>query len=199
MGSCPASAPAEPEPGEILSADMLARLARLTPRQKDCLRLVRPRYSSKMIAIDLAVSPLRVDAHVGDAMMTLGVNSRFEAGRLLRQWEQTEGAATLGVQLGVQPETLPFAGDLRSAPATVDEAVEMQTVPDPVAPAKAGEGSESSDADTELTTPDRLLRSARHVRVAPSFFTVVASIIAIAVAIGAVTALLITFDWGDHG
>jgi DNA-binding CsgD family transcriptional regulator len=186
-----------PQISNGISTDLQARLARLTPRQKDCLRLVRPGYPSKAIARELEISPLRVDAHVGDAKVTLGIGSRFEAARMLRLWEQNGVVATLGAQLGAQSQPLPQANDLLSDSGVVDPVGGSQAPP-PVAPAEQGKGWVVTSPLSERIPQDRFERSVRHVRVAPSFFAAAVSIIAIAIAIGAVTALLIACDWGGH-
>lgn len=58
----------------------------LTPRQRDCLRLV-PTRNSKEIAQILGISPNVVDKHVKAAMRTLGVSSRQHAARSLIESE----------------------------------------------------------------------------------------------------------------
>ncbi len=63
-------------------------IARLTERQKDCLRLVAQGYTSKEIGRLLAISPATVDNHVRDALGILQVASRAEAARLLAAAEQ---------------------------------------------------------------------------------------------------------------
>jgi DNA-binding CsgD family transcriptional regulator len=170
------------------------RLRRLTPRQKDCLRLARPGYPSKSIARDLDISSLRVDGHIGDAKRVLGVASRFEAARLLRSWEAGEGAPSLGVQMGVQSAPLSHANDLRSDGNAVDTK-DMPEPPSTRTPAAAGSSSGQTGRDDGTAPSHRFVRSASDVRVAPSFFAVAVSILAVAIAVGAVTALLIAFDW----
>jgi DNA-binding CsgD family transcriptional regulator len=58
-------------------------IARLTERQKDCLRLVANGYTSKEIGRQLGLSPSTVDNHILTATQTIGAASRAEAGRLL--------------------------------------------------------------------------------------------------------------------
>jgi DNA-binding CsgD family transcriptional regulator len=62
---------------------------RLTEKQKECLRLVLRRNSSKEIASELGISPHTVDARLKGALKTLGTTSRFEAARMLAQYEVT--------------------------------------------------------------------------------------------------------------
>jgi DNA-binding CsgD family transcriptional regulator len=181
-----------------ISGPLNDRLRRLTPRQKDCLRLARPGYPSKSIARELDISSLRVDGHIGDAKRMLGVGSRFEAARLLRSWEASEAISSLGVQTGAQSAPLPPAPDLRSD----HEAVAVADMPDPSSQGAASVSRRSAvtaDRDDRLASSRRLARSAHDVRVAPSFFAVAISIVAIAIAVGAVTALLISFDWIGRG
>jgi DNA-binding CsgD family transcriptional regulator len=59
------------------------QLLLLTEKQKDCLRLVSHNYSSKEIGRKLGVSPFAVDQRLRIAARNLGVDSRFEAARLL--------------------------------------------------------------------------------------------------------------------
>lgn len=58
-------------------------IARLTERQKDCLRLVAQGYTSKEIGRQIGISPATVDNHVRAALDTLRVESRAGAARLL--------------------------------------------------------------------------------------------------------------------
>lgn len=58
-------------------------IARLTERQRACLRLVGQGYTSKEIGRDLGISYTTVDTHVRAALEILRVDSRAEAARLL--------------------------------------------------------------------------------------------------------------------
>lgn len=64
-----------------------ARLAGLSDGQKDCLRLVARHFGSKEIARLLDISPHTVDQRLKVAMRVLGVESRFEAARMLLSHE----------------------------------------------------------------------------------------------------------------
>lgn len=66
------------------------RLARLTDKQRDCLRLVLMHRSSKEIARELGIGADAVDQRVKTAMRTLGVDSRVEAARILAESEGTQ-------------------------------------------------------------------------------------------------------------
>lgn len=65
--------------------DVAARVARLTPGQLDCLRLVHEHLSSKEIAVRLGISPHTVDQRVRQALQILGVERRAQAARLVAQ------------------------------------------------------------------------------------------------------------------
>jgi DNA-binding CsgD family transcriptional regulator len=62
------------------------RVARLTPGQLDCLRLVDQHLSSKEIAAELGISPHTVDQRVRQALQILGVERRTQAARLVAQY-----------------------------------------------------------------------------------------------------------------
>lgn len=59
------------------------RLAKLTEKQRVCLRMVYMHRSSKEIARELGIGSDAVDQRLKTAMRTLGVESRVEAARLL--------------------------------------------------------------------------------------------------------------------
>ncbi|RHW17358.1 LuxR family transcriptional regulator [Sphingomonas gilva] len=59
----------------------IERLARLTPGQRVCLRLVHQRLTSKDIAREIGISPHTVDQRLRQAIEILGVSSRVEAAR----------------------------------------------------------------------------------------------------------------------
>ena len=68
-------------------ADLMAmRVARLTPGQLDCLRLVDQLFSSKEIATELQISPHTVDQRIRQALATLGVERRAQAARVVAQY-----------------------------------------------------------------------------------------------------------------
>src|SRR5205823_5835737 len=68
-------------------ADLMAmRVARLTPGQLDCLRLVDQLFSSKEIAAELQISPHTVDQRIRQALATLGVERRAQAARIVAQY-----------------------------------------------------------------------------------------------------------------
>jgi DNA-binding CsgD family transcriptional regulator len=62
------------------------RVARLSPGQLDCLRLVAQHLSSKEIAAELNISPHTVDQRIRQALQILGVERRAQAARLVAQY-----------------------------------------------------------------------------------------------------------------
>jgi DNA-binding CsgD family transcriptional regulator len=72
--------------------DTQEQFQELTDKQKECLRLVSHNYSSKEIGRKLGVSPYAVDQRLRIATRNLGVDSRFEAARLLAATEQMDAA-----------------------------------------------------------------------------------------------------------
>lgn len=82
------------------------RLARLTDKQRQCLRLVYAHMSSKEIAQQLGLGPATVDQYVKTAIRTLGVSDRRAAARMLAEHEGSSVAAPVGFRL--QDEQAPF-------------------------------------------------------------------------------------------
>src|SRR5580704_412032 len=74
-------------------ASMDASLARLTPKETACLRLVARGLSSKEIAGELGIAKTSVDTYCNRARGKLGVGGRQEAARLLRTMAADEGVA----------------------------------------------------------------------------------------------------------
>jgi DNA-binding CsgD family transcriptional regulator len=64
--------------------------AKLTVRQKDCVRLVSDGYTSKQIAQFLSISPSTVDNHIRSALRVLDVETRAEAARALKRLETSQ-------------------------------------------------------------------------------------------------------------
>ena len=67
------------------SSDVAARVAKLSPGQLDCLRLVDQHLNSKEIAAELNISPHTVDQRIRLALGILGVERRTQAARLVAQ------------------------------------------------------------------------------------------------------------------
>src|SRR3954462_9980991 len=81
---------AQDAPREVSSSHsgdaMAERVARLTPGQLDCLRLVDQLLSSKEIATELQISPHTVDQRIRQALAILGVERRTQAARIVAQY-----------------------------------------------------------------------------------------------------------------
>ena len=72
--------------GHAATDPMQERVARLTPGQLDCLRLVDQHLSSKEISTELGISPHTVDQRVRQALQVLGVDTRKQAARIVAQY-----------------------------------------------------------------------------------------------------------------
>ena len=107
--------PADIEP------EVAGRVAKLTPGQLDCLRLVDQHLSSKEIAVELGISPHTVDQRVRQALHTLGVSRRAQAARIVAQTSEPyqrlihqspyiEAAAGAGNQDGAVSNQIRHAG-----------------------------------------------------------------------------------------
>jgi DNA-binding CsgD family transcriptional regulator len=68
--------------GSTPTADLVARLS---PGQLECLRLVNQHLSSKEIAAELGISSHTVDQRIRQALQTLGVERRSQAARMVSQ------------------------------------------------------------------------------------------------------------------
>ncbi|APR55009.1 hypothetical protein BRX40_12410 [Sphingomonas koreensis] len=90
-------------------------IARLTERQKDCLRLVAQGYTSKEIGRQIGISPATVDNHVRAALDTLRVESRAGAARLLAAAEADQPLTSQSQPLAEPPTDA--AVDAVSGPA----------------------------------------------------------------------------------
>jgi DNA-binding CsgD family transcriptional regulator len=77
-------APREASSSRTVDA-MAERVARLTPGQLDCLRLVDQLLSSKEIASELSISSHTVDQRIRQALAILGVERRTQAARIVAQ------------------------------------------------------------------------------------------------------------------
>lgn len=65
---------------------------RLSPRQRECLRRVYLRSTSKEIATALDLGPGTVDTYITGAISTLKARNRRHAAELLHAYEETAGA-----------------------------------------------------------------------------------------------------------
>jgi DNA-binding CsgD family transcriptional regulator len=83
---------------------------RLSPRQRDCLRLVFERQAtSKEIAAELGISKTTVDGYIAEAVESLGARDRRDAARLLF-------AADPPAASGADPARVP---DLEASPSSM--------------------------------------------------------------------------------
>ena len=73
------------EPDGSAEQKVVARVARLSRGQLDCLRLVDQHLSSKEIAAELKISPHTVDQRIRQALQILGVARRAQAARIVAQ------------------------------------------------------------------------------------------------------------------
>ena len=73
-------------PSGPAAEDIVARIARLSAGQLDCLRLVNEHLNSKEIAAELDISPHTVDQRIRGALHVLGVERRSQAARLVAQY-----------------------------------------------------------------------------------------------------------------
>jgi DNA-binding CsgD family transcriptional regulator len=89
------------------------KLSALTPKERECLRLVAQQRSSKEIARDLGISKASVDTYCNRARAKLGVSSRRAAAQLVLGLESAvaapapaEPAASSGPAVQVAPVAL---------------------------------------------------------------------------------------------
>ena len=85
---------------------LLERLRSLSARERDCLRLILENHTSKEVGRRLGISHTSVDTHVRRARAKLGLRDRYDAARLLAQWEAAPAA---GAQGGLAPAPDPGA------------------------------------------------------------------------------------------
>ena len=69
------------------SPDIADPIELLTPRERECLRLVDRHLSSKQIARELGMSKASVDTYCDRARRKLGVSDRYAAARALADAE----------------------------------------------------------------------------------------------------------------
>lgn len=79
---------AVPSGGSDDRGDLGARIARLTPREAECLRLVAEPMRTHEIAHQLGLSPATVDTYISSAFKKLGTSDRGTAARLLVGYER---------------------------------------------------------------------------------------------------------------
>lgn len=74
-------------PGNSSGAENLSE--RVSPRQRECLRLVYRRRTSKEIALELGLGIGTVDTYIGEAVAALRARNRRHAAELLHASEET--------------------------------------------------------------------------------------------------------------
>jgi DNA-binding CsgD family transcriptional regulator len=116
--------------------------ARLTPREKECLRLVAAGRPSKDIGRRLGISQHTVDGYLDEARRKLGATDRFEAARRFRDAE-LHAAVPSGGPRAVSGGQTPRLG---AAPPPPSPDPDAQVVPPPapagwLAALTAGEGT----------------------------------------------------------
>lgn len=84
------------------------RVAKLTDRQRSCLRYVRDGYETKQIARLLGISPDRAAKDIKAAMGKLHVSRRFDAARILAQAEGAHAGPGLMQALSEPEEPRPI-------------------------------------------------------------------------------------------
>ena len=98
-------------------------LSALTPRERECLRLVYQHMTSKEIALRLGISKHTVDERVEKARRRLGAKDRYAAARALAAWEAAGAPPTewgrhpvgLGEESGARPVSPSVAGGVGRA------------------------------------------------------------------------------------
>jgi DNA-binding CsgD family transcriptional regulator len=71
----------------------------LTPKERDCLRLVAPDRKSAVIAAQLGIAVPTVETHIRSARAKLGGVSRFVAARMLTEHEARQPLTSQGLTI----------------------------------------------------------------------------------------------------
>ncbi|EZP49957.1 helix-turn-helix domain-containing protein [Sphingomonas sp. RIT328] len=71
----------------------------LTPKERECLRLVAPDRKSAVIAATLGIAVPTVETHLRSARAKLGGVSRFTAARLLKEHEARQSLTSRGLTI----------------------------------------------------------------------------------------------------
>jgi len=95
---------------EAARADVAARMARLTAREREVMQLVVAAKSPKQIALQLGLSRKTVDVHRGHIMMKMGVESSVELVRMLQTQGEGEDASRLDGRPPGRCRQLPVDG-----------------------------------------------------------------------------------------
>lgn len=124
----------------VISAETRTGFEALTPRERECLRLVARHHQSKEIARLLNISKSTVDKHIDSARTRIGAADRRAAALALAAHEQT-----LGIEYPSDPDPIP------KAPA--DRSVEPQFNADAGA---ASDRINDQTADLQSSLPGQL-------------------------------------------
>jgi hypothetical protein len=98
-----------------------SEIASLGDIYKDCLRLAIYHYSSKEIGLKLGISRHTVDQRIRLATQRLGASSRFEAARILADFEAGAGGASTPHPFTYQP---PYVSKSSAADTAIGSAGE---------------------------------------------------------------------------
>ena len=110
--------------------DLEARVARLTPGQRECLERVTDHATSKEIARELGISPHTVDARMRAALQTLAVSTRREAAMVYKAAMSASGANTYQSP-AYQPSRLAAVGADHHYPLQDDARTENELAGEP--------------------------------------------------------------------
>jgi DNA-binding CsgD family transcriptional regulator len=126
----------------------------LTPRERECLRLVDQHLSSKEIARRLGISKHTVDTHLDKARQRLGVDTRYDAARLVAAHDRAIPDASGGDTIGIV-EPPPFRPDFIRREGTDDRAeTNTETVDRAIGSAHGRSGS-AVPAGGEIVQPEK--------------------------------------------
>lgn len=106
------------------SQDSRTGFESLTPREKECLRLVARHHQSKEIARLLAISKSTVDKHLDSARVRIGAPDRRAAAKALLAYEAATGG---GVEVGIEYPPHPTPIPLRPADRSVEPQFDTDT------------------------------------------------------------------------
>ena len=105
--------------GHTINNDELSPLDRLTPRQLECLRLVRDGLSAKHVARELGISHRTVEFHLTAAIERLQAGNRLGAVMMLSELEKS--AEEKDTASGVAPAPFMLVSDAASNEADLVE------------------------------------------------------------------------------
>ena len=133
-------------------------VGRLTPGQKECLRLVMAGYRTKEIARLLRIGDDAVNKRLAGAKATLGSPSRFHAARLLAAHEGTTtyhsavgGVSAVASEIAVVENDEDEGGLRRDGGQSLDDRDHNQEASHSKAPPPSG--SPDADADDQVAWP----------------------------------------------